>query len=149
MSLFDDYKQQMAQLRADVENITHTKVADGLLNAITNSAEYRIYDASIFEPKMYERRGSFRDKSLYGVKRSGMSVEIEALQSGNSSQPPYYAGHIVDIIENGGPWQWKKAEELPPPRPFMEEGLKDYVDGGFADADLAEGLRARGYTVIE
>lgn len=147
MSLLEDYKNQLAQLRADTENVTQTKIADGLLDAIINSAEYRVYGE--FTPKEYVRRYSFRDKSLYGVKRNGLSVEIEALQSGNSSQPPYFHGHIVDIIENGGPWQWTRAKELPPPRPFMDEGLKDYVDGGFADADLADGLRARGYTVIE
>lgn len=149
MSLRDDFMEQMAQLRADVENVTQTDVADGLLEAIVNSATYRVYDPSIFQPLEYSRRRSFEDKSLYGVKRNGLTVEIEALQSGNSDQPPYHAGHIVDIVEGGGPWDWTKAKSLPPARPFMEEGLKDYVDGGFADADLAEGLRARGYTVIE
>ena len=148
MSLFDDYKQQMAQLRADVQNVTHTKLADGLLDALTNSAEYRVYQE--YTPSVYERRGSFLDKSLYGVKRNGLSIEIEALQSGNTDYEVHTNGHIVNIVEQGGPWQWsKKNGDLPGPRPFMEEGLKDYVDGGFADADLAEGLRARGYTVIE
>lgn len=148
MSLFDDYKQQMARLRADTENVVHTKVADGLLEVITNSADYRVYQE--YTPDVYERRGSFLDKSLYGVKKEGLSIEVEALQSGNSNYDVYFPGHIVNIVENGGPWQWhKKNGDLPGPRPFMEEGLKDYVDGGFADADLAEGLRARGYTVIE
>lgn len=147
MSLLDDYKQQMAQLRSDAENVTQTKLVDGLLDALTNSAQYRVYDA--YSPDVYIRRGSFLDKSLYGVKRNGLSIEIEALQSGNAAYEVHTTGHIVDIVEQGGPWQWtKKNGELPGPRPFMEEGLKDYVDGGFADADLAEGLRARGYTVI-
>ena len=148
MSLFDDYKKQMAQLRADVKNVTQTKLAGGMLDAITNSAQYRVYDA--YSPDVYIRRGSFLDKSLYGVKRDGLSIEVEALQSGNTAYENYYPGHIVNIIENGGPWQWtKKNGDLPGPRPFMQEGLNDYVDGGYADADLAEGLRARGYTVIE
>lgn len=146
MSLLEDYQKQIAQLRADVNNITHTKLADGLLEALTISADYRVYDQ--YSPDVYERRGSFRNKDLYGVKRGDMSIEIEALQSGNSAYDDYFAGHIVGIVENGGPWQWHKANgDLPGPRPFMEEGLKDYVDGGFADADLAEGLRARGYIV--
>ena len=148
MSLRDDFREQMAQLRADVQNVTHTKLADGLLDAITNSATYRVYDVD-FEPVEYVRRRSFEKKELYGVKKNGLSIEIEALQSGNPDQPPYHKGHIVDIVEGGGPWDWEHAKAYPPPRPFMEEGLKDYIDGGFADADLAEGLRARGYTVIE
>lgn len=148
MSLLEDYNKQMAQLRADVNNVTHTKLADGMLDAIANSARYRVYDE--YMPDVYDRRYSFEDKSLYGVTRKPLAVEIEALQSGNSEYNDYFPGHIVDIVERGGPWQWhKKNGDLPGPRPFMQEGLNDYVDGGFADADLAEGLRARGYTVIE
>lgn len=147
MSLLEEYQKQLAQLRADVNNVTHTKLVDGLLEALANSADYRVYDR--FDPKVYERRYSFRDKSLYGVKKPNMGIEVEALQSGNSSYENYLPGHIVNVVENGGPWQWTKAKELPGPRPFMEEGLRDYVDGGFAEADLAEGLRARGYIVTE
>ena len=149
MSLLDDYNKQMAQLRADVENVTHTKVADGLLEAITNSATYRVYDESLFVPKEYVRRHSFEKKELYGVIKKGLTIEVEALQSGNSDYENYFPGHIVNVVEGGGPWQWTHAQELPPPRPFMQEGLDDFVDGGYADDALAEGLRARGYTVIE
>lgn len=146
MSLLDDYEKQLAQLRADVNNITHTKLADGLLDAITNSAEYRVYGDQ-FHPKEYGRRYSFMNENLYGVKRKNMSIEIEALQSGNSDYENYFPGHIVNIVESGGPWQWTNAKELPGPRPFMQEGLNDYVDGGFAEAALVEALRARGYIV--
>lgn len=147
MSLLDQYNEKMAQLRADVENVVHTKLADGLLDALVNSAEYRVYDTSIFFPQEYERRYSFEQKSLYGVKKGKMSVEIQALQSGNTEYENHHAGHIVNIIEGGGPWDWENAKSLPPARPFMNEGLKDYVDGGFAEVDLADGLRAKGYIV--
>lgn len=148
MSLQEDYLKQLFQLTADVNNIVHTKMADTLLEAITNSARFRVY--AEYSPDVYERRGSFLDKSQYGVQRGPLSVSVEALQAGNSEYENYYPGHIVNIVENGGPWQWhKKNGDLPGPRPFMQEGLNDYIDGGFADADLAEGLRTRGYKVTE
>jgi hypothetical protein len=148
MSLQDDYLKQLIQLTADVNNVVHTKMADTLLESITNSARHRVYEE--YSPDVYERRGSFLDKSQYGVQRGPLSVSVEALQAGNSAYENYYPGHIVNIVENGGPWQWqKKNGDLPGPRPFMQEGLNDYINGGFADADLAEGLRARGYIVTE
>ena len=83
-----------------------------------------------------------------------MGVEVESPIMGNPAYAPpassgWNPGYISHIIESGDGYPWlSKGSDMDTigPRPYLTEGMKDYVSKS-ASADLADGLRARGYIV--
>ena len=152
MSLLDAYKKAMAQLRADVNDVVHNDMRDGIAMAMVDSARTRVYDA--YNPKMYQRRMTLVDPSHYVFTNENMGISVESPIMGNSAyEPPassgWNPGYISHIIESGDGYPWlSKGSDMNTigPRPYLTEGMKDYVNTR-ADSDLADGLRARGYIV--
>ena len=161
MSLLDAYNEAMAQLRADVNDVIQNDMSDGIRVAMVDSARTRVYDA--YSPKVYERRMTLTDPSHYRFYFQDLGVEVESPIMGNPAYAPpassgWNPGYISHIIESGDGYPWAVKEKVPLeynpetkgyaiPRPYLTEGMKDYVNTGRANADLADGLRARGYIV--
>lgn len=152
MSLLDQYNKAMAQLRADVNDVIHNDMRDGISIAMVDSARTRVYDA--YSPKMYERRMTLEDPSHYQFELFDMGIGVYSPITGNPAYAPpassgWNPGYISQIIESGSGYPWfRKGSDMDKigPRPYLTEGMKDYVNTR-ASADLADGLRARGYIV--
>lgn len=152
MSLLDAYNKAMAQLRADVTDVIQNDMRDGIAVAMVDSARTRVYDA--YSPKKYERRWTLTDPSHYRFTPIDLGVEVESPITGNPAYAPpassgWNPGYISHIIESGNGYPWlSKGSDMDTigPRPYLTEGMKDYVSKS-ASADLADGLRARGYIV--
>lgn len=152
MSLLDEYNKAMAQLRADVNDVIQNDMCDGIAVAMVDSARTRVYDA--YSPKKYERRWTLTDPSHYRFTPIDLGVEVESPVMGNPAYAPpassgWNPGYISHIIESGDGYPWlSKGSDMDTigPRPYLTEGMKDYVSKS-ASADLADGLRARGYIV--
>lgn len=153
MSLLDKYHEAMAQLRADVNDVVHNDMRDGIAVAMVDSARTRVYDA--YSPKKYERRWTLTDPAHYRFFPMNMGIEVESPIQGNPTYAPpnssgWNPGYISHIIESGDGYPWlRQGSDVTAigPRPFLTEGMKDYVVTGRANADLTDGLRARGYIV--
>lgn len=153
MSLMDAYNRAMAQLKADVNDVVHNDMRDGIAVALMDSAQKRVYDA--YSPKYYERRFTLTDPSHYRFYYEDMAISVDSPITGNPAYAPpassgWNPGYISHIIESGDgyPWLERGADrETIGARPYMREGIKDYVDAGRANEDLSAGLRARGYIV--
>ena len=153
MSLLDKYNEAMARLRADVNDVIHNDMRDGIAVAMVDSARTRVYDA--YSPKKYERRWNLTDPSHYRFYPVDMGVEVDSPIMGNPAYAPpassgWNPGYISHIIESGDGYPWlSKGSDMDTigPRPYLTEGMKDYVNTGKANEDLADGLRARGYIV--
>lgn len=152
MSLLDAYNKAMAQLRADVNDVVHNDMRDGIAMAMVDSARTRVYDA--YNPKKYQRRMTLTDPSHYVFQNEDMGITVESPIMGNPDYAPpassgWNPGYISHIIESGDGYPWlSKGSDMNTigPRPYLTEGMKDYVNTR-ANSDLADGLRARGYIV--
>ena len=153
MSLLDEYNKAMAKLRADVNDVIQNDMCDGIRVAMVDSARTRVYEAYP-NPKRYVRRWTLTDPSHYRFYPIDMGVEVESPVMGNPAYAPpassgWNPGYISHIIESGDGYPWlSKGDDMNTigPRPYLTEGMKDYVSKS-ASADLADGLRARGYIV--
>ena len=161
MSLLDNYNEAMARLRADVEDVIHNDMRDGIAISMVDSARTRVYD--VYNSKVYQRRWTLTDPSHYRFYPTRMGIEVDSPIMGNPAYAPpassgWNPGYISHIIESGDGYPWAERLEVPTeydpdrtgfaiPRPYLTEGMKDYVKTGKANQDLADGLRARGYIV--
>lgn len=154
MSLMDEYQRALAQLRADVNDIVHNEMRDGIRVAMIDSANKEVYGK--YTPKIYIRRGTLTDASHYEFDNIDMGIEVTSRITGNPAyEPPassgWNPGYIADIIQSGNGYPWlRKGTDVQNigPRPWLDEGMKNYVETGDANKDLADGLRARGYIVV-
>lgn len=153
MSLLDQYNKAMAQLRADVNDVIQSDMRDGIAIAMVDSARKNVYEAYP-NPKKYVRRWTLTDPSHYRFTPIDLGVEVESPIMGNPAYAPpassgWNPGYISHIIESGDGYPWlSKGSDMDTigPRPYLTEGMKDYASKS-ASADLADGLRARGYIV--
>ena len=154
MSLLDKYNEAMARLRADVNDVIHNDMRDGIAVAMVDSARTRVYKAYPNPKKYKKRRYTLTDPSHYKFYPIDMGVEVESPITGNPEYAPpassgWNPGYISHIIQTGDgyPWLTNGTDINIGPRPYLDEGMKDYVNTGKANEDLADGLRARGYIV--
>ena len=115
------------------------------MEAVSRSAEINVYGA--YTPAEYERRGAdgggIADKDNYEVHTDALQRSDTAFTAGmrlynNTKGNLKYQwsegwddDFITDIIESGHGYHWKRSEiyQMNLPRPFMEQGLDDFVDG--------------------
>ena len=153
MSLMDEYQRAIAQLRADVNDVIHNDMRDGIRVAMMDSARKVVYEA--YDPKVYIRRGTLTDASHYEFDNIDMGIEVTSNISGNPAYAPpassgWNPGFIGNIIQTGNGYPWlRRGSDMNSigPRPWLDKGMEDYVRTGAANSDLADGLRARGYIV--
>lgn len=136
--MIDDYSTFMNELESAIQSALYGSVRDGLIESIGRSAEENVYSYDAAPHFMAKRRGEIggRENMLTDVYGTTLVLKNKTvLQNGEPNE--------VDIVESGNP-----AWHQPGPRPFMEEGLQNYVGSGKAEADLYQELFARGFSFI-
>lgn len=135
MSVVDTFLAWYAELQSAVTEALSGPMQDGLKQEIREKAKTNVYDA-------YSggyRRGQIGGADNLRGEVNGFELHIRnmTVQQGG---PAYQTE--TGFVEEG-------ATEFhqPFPRPFMDEALVDYTYGKAGD-DLADALRARGFTVI-
>lgn len=141
MGILADYMQIRARLDSAVSEALQGTMAENLRNFIVQSAYMNVYSypAQMADLRRYEAGGLIADENL-PASVSGTTLTIKNIAG---LQDPSDGSPLAPIVESGN-----RAYRQPYPRPFMDEGRDEYVDGGYADIDLAEALRAAGFTVL-
>lgn len=141
MSLLEEYMTSIKpRIDAAIHDALQNEIADGLCDAIKESARTRVYDPSVYEPSPEheaERRYELGDRENLEVFVGENSVEIKNYETLRHHPD---VGEVA-VVEEG------TSYGQPFPRPFMEPALQDYVGSGKAEAALEIALRAAGFDV--
>lgn len=131
--LSQDFEVIISQIKGAVTDALYGVMYNGLMDELNKSARKNVYSYGAAPYFMEKRRYMIADKSNMRREVSGTTLVVEnvtALQCGEAGE--------VNIVEEGAGWN------QPGPRPFMEEGLQNYVSGRASD-DLAYALQNAGF----
>lgn len=121
-------------IRSAVTDGLYGIMFDGLMEELGKSAIKRVYSYQGVDYYMQKRRYMIADESNMSREVNGLTLSVTnktSLQCGEAGE--------VDIVEEGSSG-WNQ----PGPRPFMEEGLQNYVAGRASD-DLVAVLQSAGF----
>lgn len=135
MSVVDDFIIWYSGVQSAVQEALGGPLKDGLLQKVKEKAQDNVYNA-------YSggyRRGQLGSPQNMAVDVNGYELHVRniTVQQGG---PAYQTE--TGFVEEGAP-----EFRQPFPRPFMDEALQEYAYGEGPE-DLANALRARGYTVV-
>lgn len=121
-----DFSDVFLDIENKVNNLMSDPVTTELLTKyVERKAKKNVYGA--YTPTQYERRNSFQDDDTYEVTTGRLSMNITSWAHGAGR-----AGvRLTDVVEEGVGYEWKKSDIYkwqPYPRPFMAEGVDDFVD---------------------
>ena len=114
----------------DIENKINDFMSAGetkelLQRYVMRKANENVYGA--YTPTQYERRYSLLDTDTYEVTTGRLSMSITSWARGEG-----LAGiGLTDVIESGVGYEWTHSQIYqwqPFPRPFMAQGVNDFVD---------------------
>ena len=115
---------------SDIENkinnfMSSPETTELLAKYVMRKADKNVYGA--YTPAQYERRFSFTNEDTYEVTTGRLSMDITSWARGEGK-----AGiRLTDVVEIGEGYEWIKSDIYrwqPYPRPFMAEGVDDFVD---------------------
>lgn len=135
MSVVDDFIIWYSGVQSAVQEAMGGPLKDGLLQKVKEKAQDNVYNAY---PGGY-RRGQLGSPQNMAVDVNGYELHVRNItvqQGGKAYQTE------TGFVEEGAP-----EFRQPFPRPFMDEALQEYAYGEGPE-DLANALRARGYTVV-
>lgn len=137
MSFMTQFAVWYAELQIATQQALAGPLKDGLLKKIKETAQSNVYEA-------YDGGGYRRGLIGYPVNMSMDGSGSYELHIKNITVQQGSPGRLseTNFVETGDP-----AFHQPGPRPFMDEALVDYAHGEGPE-DLANALRARGFTVI-
>lgn len=136
MSVVDDFIIWYSGVQSAVQEALGGPLKDGLLQEVKKKAQANVYDA--YSSGGY-RRGQLGSSQNMAVNVNGYELHVRNItvqQGGKAYQTE------TGFVEEGAP-----EFRQPFPRPFMDEALQEYAYGEGPE-DLANALRARGYTVV-
>ena len=136
MSFLTQFAEWFGELQVATMEAVAGPLKDGLLQKIKETAAANVYS---YGGGGY-RRGLIGDPVNMSLDGSGayeLHIKNITVQQGSP-------GRLTEtnFVESGDP-----AFHQPGPRPFMDEALADYAHGEGPE-DLANALRARGFTVV-
>ena len=135
MSVITEYLEWYAELQSAVQDALNGPLQDGLKQEISKQAKARVYDAY---SGGYRRGKIGAPENLEGhVNGYELHIRNVTVQQGG---PAYQTE--TGFVEEGAP-----EFRQPFPREFMQPALEEYAYGQGPE-DLANALRARGFTVI-
>lgn len=143
MSVLQDYASIRGLLDSAIGTALGDSVADGLKRKIQQKAMENVYSFQATPDAKRKRRktenSGLIDDAMMITMVDGMTLTLE-----NTAEPQHASGiELTPIVEEGwGSWN------QPGPRRFMDEARNEYVDSGEADRDIANDLRAMGFTVL-
>lgn len=135
MSVVDEFIIWYSGVQSAVQEALSGPLKDGLLQKVREKAQSNVYDA-------YSggyRRGQIGSPQNMAADVNGYELHVRNItiqQGGKAYQTE------TGFVEAGAP-----EFRQPFPRPFMDDALQDYAYGQGPE-DLANALRARGYTVV-
>lgn len=136
--ILSDYLTFMSELEGAIQRALYTTMRDGLISSINDSAFKNVYSYPAQDYFAGKRRYMIADSSNFSAARSsGTTLVLENTTSLQCGEPGE-----VNIVEEG-----MAAWNQPGPRPFMEDGLQNYVGSGQAERDLKWSLAEQGFTV--
>ena len=138
MNCLDEY---MSTIKPRIEAAVASAMpmlGEKLAAEIDRQAQERVYSYAATGWAMAKRRGTIGALANLRIAAGQSSVEIE-----NQSVMQGGLANETAMVEEG----WSNFRQ-PGPRPFMDEAMNEYVDSGKGDRDLAEHLRAAGFTVV-
>ena len=136
MSFLTQFAAWFGELQVATMEAVAGPLKDGLLQKIKEKADENVYS---YGGGGY-RRGLIGDPVNMSMDGSGsyeLHIKNITVQQGSPGRLSE-----TNFVESGDP-----AFHQPGPRPFMDEALTDYAHGEGPE-DLANALRARGFTVI-
>lgn len=147
-ALTKDFLAIVHRIETDIQALLEKyETHDALMEKISESAVRNVYDT--YEPTLYERRGvdgvGIADTYNYEVDTGKMSLRLLNNTKGNlkyKDTEGWDSGYITDIIESGNGYHWTQSEifKSKQARPFMEEGLEDFI-AGYLEPKLDEMLK--------
>lgn len=136
MSVVTQFAAWFGELQVATMEAVDGPLKDGLLQKIKETADANVYSY----PGSGYRRGLIGDPVNMSMDGSGsyeLHIKNITVQQGSPGRLSE-----TNFVESGDP-----AYRQPGPRPFMDEALADYAHGEGPE-DLANALRARGFTVV-
>ena len=106
------------------EAMSDPLVVDYVKETLQESIRENVYGK--YEPKWYERYRRYADGGLASMDQmvvtnhTGGVLEIEDQAPGHAVDGVRADERIDDNIEQGGPWNVRFSERVPPPRPFYQ-----------------------------
>ena len=136
LSVLAHFEAWYSELQSTIADALSGPMKDGLEKEIKQQAKSRVYDA--YGGNGY-RRGLIGDPVNLEAESDQTELRIRnvTVQQGSPGRLSE-----TNFVESGDP-----AYHQPGPRPFMDEALADYAHGEGPE-DLANALRARGFTVV-
>ena len=121
-----DFSDVFQDLENKINNFMSASETKELLQRyVMRMADKNVYGA--YTPTQYERRYSFTNEDTYEVTTGRLSMDITSWARGEGK-----AGiRLTDVVEIGEGYEWTKSDIYrwqPYPRPFMAEGVNDFVD---------------------
>jgi hypothetical protein len=136
MSLMDDFRQALNEIQAAV-NDANEELAQSMEYYAKESARTRVYSYKASPAAMKKRRYALTDGANYTHHLQGAKVSVK-----NETELREHEG-TLEV-----PWIEEGTEQGPAgARPFMEEGLQEFVASGDGDRILAQHLSAAGFQV--
>lgn len=131
-----EFENIVKGIETDIQALlTRFDVQEEFKESVSRAAEKNVYGA--YAPTQYTRRGAdgmgIADTWNYEVSADKLSLKLVNNTKGNhiyAWTQGWDSGYITDIIESGHGYHWKRSEiyQTNLARPFMEEGLNDFVD---------------------
>lgn len=136
MSLMDDFREILNQIQS-VVNGADEDLAQAMETYAIQSAEKRVYSYPASPQAMAKRRYALLESGNYTHHLQGAQVSVK-----NETELREHSGTLET------PWIEEGTEQGPAgARPFMEEGLQEFVASGDGDRILAQHLSAAGFQV--
>lgn len=137
-----DFSDVFAEIESEIDEIMNMPTSkETLQNTIVKSVYNNVYPyyghgEGDINPRHYHRRyenGGLGDPNNYEVVSGHLTMEVTNNTTGNGDQPgeSWTSGPINDIIEEGVGYGWRHSrifEDQPAPRPFMAQGVDEFVD---------------------
>lgn len=138
-------------IKQAVSEALHGKVADEFVNDVVKHASSDVYGA--YAPKIYERRGTLKDKGNYNVEDMGeMQIGITPVAAFNRAYGGWnYGDGLAGLINFGrgynGYVMGRGASYVPLPRPYLNNTIDEWNGGKYTEqiraALTAAGLKVR------
>lgn len=138
LNLLADYMEIRPRIDDTVENFLNTTAARSLLQLIQDKSFSVVYSYPASQRALMTRRYTIGDEDAMSVNVAGGELTIRDTMKLQHDDGSYEA----DIVQEG-----YSNYKQPGPRPFMEEALREYIESGRADAELADALEAAGFEV--
>lgn len=149
--LYDDVKELLKSLEADIEDTLMHEVLDEVKEIELRHVEDDVFD--VYKPKIYERRdsGGINDPDNIVGTVQNMELEVENITPFASGYGTWNRGiGLTELINDGNStsgYFYDYPGEFNQPRPFLDNTIEEIERTDDVEDALARGLNKRKWTV--